>query len=77
MQTLHCTPFPLTVDISEVVLSNGNINQTTTANQTCQNSTITTQSGVVTASSFLENAGQHPDTLEFDPGFNLLGNTGQ
>jgi hypothetical protein len=69
--------FPLTVDISEVVLSNGNINQTTNANQTYQDSTTTTQSGAVTYSSFLKNAGQHVDTLEFDSGFNFLGNTGQ
>jgi hypothetical protein len=69
--------FPLTVDISQVVLSNGNINQTTTANQTYQDSTTTRQSGAVTYSSFLEHAGQHVDTLEFDSGFNFLGNTGQ
>jgi peptide N-acetyl-beta-D-glucosaminyl asparaginase amidase A len=69
--------FPLTVDISEVFLSNGNINQTTNAKQTYQDSTSTTQSGAVTYSSFLENAGQHVDTLEFDSSFNLLGNTGQ
>jgi len=69
--------FPLTVDISEVFLSNGNINQTTNANQTYQDSTSRTQSGAVTYSSFLENAGQHVDTLEFDSSFNLLGNTGQ
>jgi hypothetical protein len=69
--------FPLTVDISEVFLSNGNINQTTNANQTYQDSTSTMQSGAVTYSSFLENAGQHVDTLEFDSSFNLLGNTGQ
>jgi hypothetical protein len=69
--------FPLTVDISEVFLSNGNINQTTNANQNYQDSTSTTQSGAVTYSSFLENAGQHVDTLEFDSSFNLLGNTGQ
>ncbi|MGA7398758.1 MAG: peptide-N4-asparagine amidase [Candidatus Sulfotelmatobacter sp.] len=69
--------FPLTVDISEVFLSNGNINQTTNANQTYQDTTSTTQSGAVTYSSFLKNAGQHVDTLEFDSSFNLLGNTGQ
>ncbi len=69
--------FPLTVDISEVVLSNGNINQTTDANQTYQDTTTTMQSGAVTYSSFLKNAGQHVDTLEFDSGFNFLGNTGQ
>jgi hypothetical protein len=69
--------FPLTVDISEVVLSNGNINLTTNASQTYQDTTSTVQSGAVTYSSFLKNAGQHVDTLEFDSSFNLLGNTGQ
>ncbi len=69
--------FPLTVDISEVVLSNGNVNLTTNASQTYQDTTSTVQSGVVTYSSFLKNAGQHVDTLEFDSGFNFLGNTGQ
>ncbi len=69
--------FPLTVDISEVVLSNGNINLTTNASQTYQDTTSTVQSGAVTYSSFLKNAGQYVDTLEFDSSFNLLGNTGQ
>jgi hypothetical protein len=31
----------------------------------------------VTYSSFLENAGQHVDTLELNSSFNLLGNKGQ
>ncbi|MGA9507633.1 MAG: peptide-N4-asparagine amidase [Candidatus Sulfotelmatobacter sp.] len=69
--------FPLTVNISEVFLSNGNINQKTNAKQTYQRTDTTTQGGSVTYFSSLENAGQHLDTLEFDSSFNLLGNSGQ
>ena len=69
--------WPLVVDISEVFLSNGDINQTTTAKQTYELNTSTTQSGRVTEASSLTNAAQHVDTLEFDSSFNLLGNTGQ
>ena len=69
--------FPLTVNISEVFLSNGNINQKTNAKQTYQQTNTTTQGGTVTYFSSLENAGQHLDTLEFDSSFNLLGNSGQ
>ncbi len=69
--------FPLTVNISEVFLSNGNINQKTNAKQTYQQTNTTTQSGTVTYFSSLENAGQHLDTLELDSSFNPLGNSGQ
>lgn len=69
--------FPLTVDISLAFLTNGNINQTTKAKQTYQQTARTTQAGKVTFSSFLENAGQHVDTLELNSSFNLLGNKGQ
>ena len=73
----HDYTFPLTVNITELTLSNGNINQITTAKQTYQESTSTTQAGKVTFASSLENAGQHMDTLELDSSFNLLGNAGQ
>ena len=69
--------FPLTVDISLAFLANGNINQTTNAKQVYQRTAKTTQAGRVTYSSFLENAGQHVDTLELNSSFNLLGNKGQ
>jgi len=69
--------FPLTVDISEAFLANGNINQTTNAKQVYQQTARTTQAGRVTYSSFLQNAGQHGDTLELNSSFNLLGNKGQ
>jgi hypothetical protein len=58
--------FPLTVDISEVVLSDGDTSVTTTAKQTYQLTTETIQAGKTTYSSFLENAGQHVDTLDYN-----------
>jgi hypothetical protein len=69
--------FPLVVDISEVFLANGNINQKTSAKQTYQKNVSTTRGGSEIYSSSLENAGQHVDTLELNSSFNLLGNTGQ
>ena len=69
--------WPLVVNISEVFLANGNINQTTVAKQTYDLNASTTQSGQVTYASSLTNTGQHADTLEFNSSFNLLGNTGQ
>jgi hypothetical protein len=69
--------FPLTVDITDDFLSSGNINQLTTADQTYQLTTSTTQSGKVLYSSSLVNAGQHADTLELNSSFNIIGNTGQ
>jgi Peptide N-acetyl-beta-D-glucosaminyl asparaginase amidase A len=75
--TTHSFQFPLTMDIDEVVLANGNINQTTKAIQNYQFAVKTVQKNVVTFTSSLENSGQHSDTLELDSSFNLLGNTGQ
>jgi hypothetical protein len=69
--------FPLVVDIKEVTLANGDINQTTNANQTYQLTTSTKQSGATSFSSSLTNTAQHVDTLEFDSSFDFLGNTGQ
>jgi hypothetical protein len=69
--------WPLTVNISEVFLANGNVNQTTTADQTYDLNTTTTQGTTVTYSSSLANTGQHKDTLEFNSSFQLIGNTGQ
>jgi hypothetical protein len=75
--TTQLFDFPLTMDINEVVLANGNINQTTKTTQNYQLSVKTVQKNAVTFSSSLENSGQHTDTLELDSSFNLLGNTGQ
>ena len=69
--------FPLTVDIAEVVLSNGDINQTTTADQTYSVGVTTKQGSQITFTSSLIDAGQHADTLEFDSSGNFLGNEKQ
>lgn len=69
--------WPLTVDINEVVLSNGDINQTTTASQNYTATTGTTLANKQTYSSSMVNTAQHTDTLELDSSFNILGNTGQ
>ena len=69
--------FPLTLEIAEDFLSNGDLNLTTIATQNYVSSVSTTQSGKVTYSSSLTNDGQHQDTLILDSSFNLVGNTGQ
>jgi Peptide N-acetyl-beta-D-glucosaminyl asparaginase amidase A len=69
--------FPLTLDINELVQTNGDINQTTTADQNYTATVNTTQNGRVTYSSSMVNTAQHQDTLEFDSSYNVLGNTGQ
>jgi hypothetical protein len=69
--------FPFVVDYSDVYLSNGNITQKTTAKQTYQLTTSTTQAGKVTYSSTLVNAGQHADTLFLNSSFQITGNTAQ
>ena len=74
---LHNFQFPLTLDISQVTQSNGNINQTTKAWQTYDVQNTTKQNGVLTFLGLLTNAGQHQDTLTFDSSFHLLGNTNQ
>ena len=73
----HNLQFPLTLDISQIVQSNGNINQTTKAWQTYDEQRTTKQNGVATYVGLLTNAANHQDTLEFDSSFNLLGNTNQ
>ncbi|HEY3974942.1 MAG TPA: peptide-N4-asparagine amidase [Candidatus Sulfotelmatobacter sp.] len=73
----HNLQFPLTMDISQITQSNGDINQTTKAWQTYDVQNTTKQGGVITYLSLLTNAGQHQDTLEFDSSFNLLGNSNQ
>ncbi len=69
--------FPLVVDIKLNFLSNGDINQTTTAKQTYLVNNSISQAGGGSFTSYLQNAAQHTDTLELDSSFNLLGNTGQ
>ncbi len=73
----HNLQFPLTLDISQVTQSNGDINQTTKVWQTYDVQNTTKQSGVLTYTSLLTNAAQRQDTLTFDSNFNLLGNSNQ
>ena len=69
--------FPLTLNIAQVPQTNGDVNQTTTADQNYGAFAITAENNRVTSGSSLTNAAQHQDTLEFDSSFNLLGNMGQ
>ena len=69
--------FPLVMDISQKTQSNGDIFQTTTANQFYTVNDLMLVGGQKISHSLLTNAGQHIDTLEFDSSFNFLGNTGQ
>jgi hypothetical protein len=69
--------FPLNVDITEIFLSNGDLNITTNAQQTYQLDTTTSQAGKITYTSSLKNAGQHVDTLELNSSFNIIGNMNQ
>jgi hypothetical protein len=68
--------FPLTLDISQVTQSNGNTDLTTTAKQTYQMQNYGSN-GDGPLAGFVTNTGEHQDTLEFDPNFNLLGNSNQ
>ena len=77
MSTFQTFSFPLIVDIKLNFLSNGDINQTTTAKQTYLVNSRISQAGEVKLFQLsLENAGQHTDTLELDSSFNLLGKHG-
>ena len=58
-------------------MSNGDVDETTTADQNYTATTTNTQNKVITYTSSMVNTGQHTDTLEFDSSFNFLGNTGQ
>ncbi len=69
--------FPFTMDIVEKVLADGDINETTTADQNYTATVNTTQNKVTTYTSSMVNTGQHIDTLEFDSSGNFIGNTGQ
>jgi hypothetical protein len=69
--------FPVTLDISQITQSNGDINQTTKAWQSYNVLNTTQQGGVQTYKGVLTNTAQHQDTLTFDSNFNLLGNSNQ
>jgi hypothetical protein len=68
--------WPLTVNLTEVLEANGNIVLTTTADQTYDLNTTTTQGTTVTYASSLTNAGQHADTETLNSSFQILGDTG-
>jgi hypothetical protein len=69
--------FPLTMDISLLYLSNGNINQITKAKQNYQSSVITLRNNRPIYYSSLMNGGEHADTLELNSSYEILGNTAQ
>jgi hypothetical protein len=75
--TTNAFQFPLTVDIDEVVQSNGDIDVTTTAKQNYANKISTAQSGALTYVSVLTNQANHQDTLVYDSSGNFLNNIGQ
>jgi hypothetical protein len=58
--------FPLTLDLNEFVASNGDVDLTTTADQTYSSALTTKVNNVVTYTSNQVNAGQHKDTVDFD-----------
>ena len=68
--------FPPVVDYKDLYLPDGDINQISTARQTYLLNTSTRQAEG-SFSSYLENTGQHADTLELSSSGNFLGNTGQ
>ncbi|HTW56502.1 MAG TPA: peptide-N4-asparagine amidase [Terriglobales bacterium] len=69
--------FPLTLDLSQVFQSNGNLNQTTKVWQTYDEQQTTKQNGILLYTGLLTNAADHQDTLEFDSSFNVIGNIDQ
>lgn len=73
--TYQSFDFPLTVDISYVVNSDGSSEQTTSATQSYQ----VNANGIERQFPFfssLSNSGEHTDTLDFDSSGNFTGNTG-
>jgi hypothetical protein len=69
--------FPLTLNIDEVVESNGDIDVTTTASQNYADKNTTAQNGALTYVSTLTNEGHHQDTLVYDSSGNFLNNINQ
>jgi hypothetical protein len=58
--------FPLTLDLNEVVKSNGDTYLTTTADQTYKSALTTKVNNVVTYTNSLSNTGQHVDTVNYN-----------
>jgi hypothetical protein len=68
--------YPLTIDYTFVLNSDGTYSQTTTADQKDLENETRSASGVGTSSTRLENEVHATDTLSFDSSFNVLGHTG-
>ena len=68
--------FPLTVNISYVVNSDGSSEQTTSATQKYQSNVNAQAGNHFPFFSSLSNSGKHVDTLQFDSSGNFTGNTG-
>lgn len=68
--------FPLVVDISLATPSTGNFSQTTTAKQTYEVDSIGGEHGRGFLS-FVQNSGEHTDTLALTPSFSIVGNSNQ
>ncbi len=58
--------FPLTLDLYEVVVSNGDFDLTTTADQTYISNLTTKVNNKITYTSSLTNTAQHKDTIDFN-----------
>ncbi len=69
--------FPITMDISQVVQSNGNINQTTKSWQTYGSQSTTKQGRVQTYLDLFTNAVSSQDTAIFNSAFQVIGNENQ
>lgn len=69
--------FPITMDISQVVQSNGNINQTTKSWQTYGSQSTTKQGSVQTYLDLFTNAVSSQDTAIFNSAFQVIGNENQ
>jgi hypothetical protein len=62
--------FPLTLDIHQFFVSSGDLDQTTTADQTYISNLTTKVNNKITYTSSLTNTAQHKDTVDFNTGAN-------
>jgi Peptide N-acetyl-beta-D-glucosaminyl asparaginase amidase A len=69
--------FPFTMKISQVVQSNGDLNQTTESFQTYASQDTAKQNGAIKSFDLLSNAVSSHDTLMLDSGFHIIGNSNQ
>jgi len=76
-QVTESAQWPLTADISEVLNPDGSFNLTTSIQQGYQDSLTTNQNGKLQSFSLVTNQVAPTDTLEFDSGGHVTGNTNQ